>query len=192
MSTVSCPDGILGTSIRRDRNMRICEMGQSAGRRHRMARLRSPGSGKLVAGAWEQTIDTVVGIALVILVAISWVAYQSTDRLLETNRLTAETSAVIDALDQVVSDLVDAETGQRGYLLTGDQAYLAPYLTARDEIDADLQTLRTAATQSPERLEGSTTWRRSRSRGWHQSAVRSTLRRGRSSGRRGRRCSGAG
>jgi signal transduction histidine kinase/ActR/RegA family two-component response regulator len=106
-----------------------------------------------VAGAWEQTIDTVVGIALVILVAISWVAYQSTDRLLETNRLTAETSAVIDALDQVVSDLVDAETGQRGYLLTGDQAYLAPYLTASDEIDADLQTLRTAATQSPERLE---------------------------------------
>src|SRR5262249_37268562 len=94
-----------------------------------------------------------VGIALVALLAIAWVAYRSTDDLLETTRLTTETYTVVDALDQVVSDLVDAETGQRGFLLTGDPAYLGPYLSATDDIDADLTTLRTAAAQSSSRLE---------------------------------------
>ena len=40
-------------------------------------------------------------------------------------------------LSSVLSLLQDAETGQRGYLLTGDEAYLAPYTAAtRDVADA--------------------------------------------------------
>ena len=38
------------------------------------------------------------------------------------------------ALDQLKYALLDAETGQRGYLLTGDRAYLEPYLTARESL----------------------------------------------------------
>ena len=47
----------------------------------------------------------------------------------------------VDALNLVLSTLKDAETGQRGYLLTGNSTYLAPYTTAVGRIDAQLADL---------------------------------------------------
>jgi signal transduction histidine kinase len=41
----------------------------------------------------------------------------------------------------MISTLTDAETGQRGYLLTGDAAYLEPYRKARDRFGTQLETL---------------------------------------------------
>lgn len=37
--------------------------------------------------------------------------------------------------ERLISTLKDAETGQRGYLLTGDSTYLEPYLMATDSVD---------------------------------------------------------
>ena len=51
------------------------------------------------------------------------------------------TKYVISKTDNLLSDLKDAETGQRGYLLTGDKAFLDPYLTAKDEINGHLKEL---------------------------------------------------
>jgi two-component system sensor histidine kinase EvgS len=42
----------------------------------------------------------------------------------------------------LLSELKDAETGQRGYLLTGDEAFLEPYLAVRDSISGHLEELR--------------------------------------------------
>jgi signal transduction histidine kinase/CheY-like chemotaxis protein len=111
------------------------------------------GKRSLIAPSWERVIYAGVGVALVVLAGIAWLAYASTDDLVETTRLTTETNGVLDALDQVVSDLVDAETGQRGYLLTGDPVYLEPYNAATRDIDADVRTLRLAAMASPARLD---------------------------------------
>ena len=47
----------------------------------------------------------------------------------------------IGKLDHFVSGLQDIEIGQRGYLLTGDPAYLAPFETARGVLAADLDDL---------------------------------------------------
>jgi signal transduction histidine kinase len=51
------------------------------------------------------------------------------------------TNAVIRELDGVLAGLVDAETGQRGYIITGDTSYLAPYHTGRASADAHLTAL---------------------------------------------------
>ncbi len=45
------------------------------------------------------------------------------------------------SLYQVYIDLLDAETGQRGYLLTNDKSYLQPYRNAVARLDADLKDL---------------------------------------------------
>lgn len=45
-------------------------------------------------------------------------------------------------LEQVVSTLEDAETGQRGYLLTGERVYLEPYEQALSRIPGQLERLR--------------------------------------------------
>jgi PAS domain S-box-containing protein len=55
---------------------------------------------------------------------------------------------VLSALNQLqdfFSDLKDAETGQRGYLLTGEQPYLRPYANARPRIQTELEGLRQLA-----------------------------------------------
>lgn len=49
---------------------------------------------------------------------------------------------VLQAADMFLSQLKDAETGQRGYALTGTQAYLKPYLMLRDSIKDQLAALR--------------------------------------------------
>ena len=45
----------------------------------------------------------------------------------ETDRSITHTYLVIGHLDDLLSELKDAETGQRGFIITGDQKYLEPY-----------------------------------------------------------------
>ncbi len=53
--------------------------------------------------------------------------------------------------DALLSDLTAAESGQRGYLLTGDEAFLEPYLAARDSVPGQLEALRQLTSISAER-----------------------------------------
>jgi signal transduction histidine kinase len=46
------------------------------------------------------------------------------------------------SLQELQRHMLDAETGQRGYLLTGRKEYLTPYREANEEIDTTLQRLR--------------------------------------------------
>jgi signal transduction histidine kinase len=56
-------------------------------------------------------------------------------------------------LYRVLSGLQDAETGQRGYLLTGDNAYLAPYESATAVLGQELEAVGTAAADNPRQTE---------------------------------------
>ena len=49
---------------------------------------------------------------------------------------------LIDRADDFLSALKDAETGERGYALTGDEAFLEPYLAVRDRVGRQLNELR--------------------------------------------------
>jgi signal transduction histidine kinase len=49
---------------------------------------------------------------------------------------------VMRQLDGVLAGMVDAETGQRGYIITADSAYLEPYHSGKLEADAHLVALR--------------------------------------------------
>ncbi|MDD2845984.1 MAG: CHASE3 domain-containing protein, partial [Rhodoferax sp.] len=52
------------------------------------------------------------------------------------------TRTVISMANDLLSGLKDAETGQRGYALTGNEAYLQPYLAVRDQVIPALKALR--------------------------------------------------
>ena len=51
------------------------------------------------------------------------------------------TSQVVDRLDGLLAAVTDAETGNRGFLLTGDERYLAPYVGAANAARAHLREL---------------------------------------------------
>ena len=56
-------------------------------------------------------------------------------------------------LNRLMQNLLDAETGQRGYLLTGDQTYLDPYTSALEEINQNLDNLRLMFTPYKQELD---------------------------------------
>jgi CHASE3 domain sensor protein len=57
------------------------------------------------------------------------------------------------ASEMVLSKLKDAETGQRGYLLTGELAYLEPYQAAQQRLQADLASLEMSLSSSGGKAE---------------------------------------
>jgi methyl-accepting chemotaxis protein len=67
------------------------------------------------------------GAALVIFVIVGIVSYRNVEKQTEDAAWVAHTHKVIATLTQVMSAMQDAETGQRGFIITGDESYLAPY-----------------------------------------------------------------
>ena len=84
----------------------------------------------------------VVGPAGAVLV-VGWATNLWVERTREERTLVEQTGAVIEALDAAHADLLNAEVGERGYVLTGDSAFLEPYARSAAAIAGDLATLRT-------------------------------------------------
>src|SRR5579884_2646769 len=78
-------------------------------------------------------------LALVTVVALSYVEWRKYHR---ANSEVLETRAITHSVDRLLSDVLDAETGQRGYLLTGDDTYLNPYNRAIQSIPVELARLK--------------------------------------------------
>ncbi len=58
-----------------------------------------------------------------------------------------------NAINVLLQSMLDAETGQRGYLLTGNDAYLEPYDKAVANVQANLDTLRARFLNSADELQ---------------------------------------
>jgi signal transduction histidine kinase len=81
--------------------------------------------------------------------------YQSTAAIGKAQDWVQHTYVVITTIDQYKSALQDAETGQRGYILTGEPPYLEPYrraLEAIPRLQGDLQRLTADDPRQQERL----------------------------------------
>ncbi len=96
--------------------------------------------GKLVAG---------FGAALVILVCVGVLSYRRTLQEDEDGRWVAHTHLVLEKLDAVLTDLIDGETGQRGYIITGEESYLQPYRSALSYVRQDVKELRQLTVDNP-------------------------------------------
>ena len=58
-----------------------------------------------------------------------------------------------NAVNRLLQSMLDAETGQRGYLLTGNETYLEPYDKAVATVHANLDELRNRYLKSPDDLQ---------------------------------------
>jgi two-component sensor histidine kinase/CHASE3 domain sensor protein len=80
---------------------------------------------------------TALAMLLVVLLVIRTVDSERAQRA-QAQR----TSAVLDELSDISRASLNAETGHRGYMLTLDRRYLAPYFAGRDQIEPSLSRLR--------------------------------------------------
>jgi signal transduction histidine kinase len=83
-----------------------------------------------------------IGLVVAALVADAWLAYRNINVMLAGERSITESYLRLNTLQRVLAAVTDAETGQRGFLLTGDEEYLAPYNDTRAAIETDLRELK--------------------------------------------------
>ncbi|WAM26002.1 methyl-accepting chemotaxis protein [Myxococcus sp. NMCA1] len=89
------------------------------------------------------------GLSLLMLLIVAGVSFQG------ANQLTTSTAGLLTAhenfriIREVRALLMDAESGQRGFILTGDESYLVPYREAAVALQNDLSRLRDAMADHP-------------------------------------------
>src|SRR5688572_13331232 len=107
----------------------------------------------------ERQIPLAFIVALLLMVTISFFAYRSTTSLSEAIRWEKHTQEVLLELDETLNLTVDAETGARGFLITGEERFLEPYNQAQSNLDDNLKQLRaltidnSVQTQKLDRIE---------------------------------------
>src|SRR5579872_1069166 len=90
----------------------------------------------------KAALQMAVPLLLCVMVFNAYLAIRPFRRIQNQVALSLGSSAVQRNIARVLQDLTDMETGQRGYLLTEDGAYLQPYSEAKTRIANDLSALR--------------------------------------------------
>ena len=117
--------------------------------------------------SFKRNLLLLYGISFVLLIISAIASYTSIKSLLNSQEQVTHTNLVISKLENVISVLKDAETGQRGYLLSGQEKFLEPYngsLSKAYNLISNIKTLsgnNKAQLQSAEQLKQLVTMRMS-------------------------------
>ena len=93
-------------------------------------------------------ITTAFVLSLIIILALSYLLYESYVRSNAQNRRTEHAYKVILQTSELENFIKEAETGQRGYLLTNDSLFLQPYLRIRNDIKPGYDSLKRLVTNN--------------------------------------------
>ena len=89
------------------------------------------------------------GTALALLICVGLLSYWSVVQNASERQWVNHTHLVLEKLDSLSVNLIDAETGERGYLLTGKEPYLAPYNGAAGKVHENSKDLRELTADNP-------------------------------------------
>lgn len=113
---------------------------------------------------------TAFAALIVIIGAISFANYATLSSIQSSIGWTIHTYRVIQTTDAALAALVDQETGLRGYLVSGDQAFLEPYRKGEQAFDRALAEVTSLTSNNPQqqaRLEKL----RKHAATWHQTVA---------------------
>jgi len=88
-------------------------------------------------------------VAVLAVVLIAFFSYGSLQSRAQAAALVSHTFELVEQLQGLLSSVKDAETGQRGYLLTGNEQYLEPYNTAKSSLPGKLKSVRELTSGNP-------------------------------------------
>lgn len=92
-------------------------------------------------------------IAIFILLFLSSIAYKHNRGLNESTKLLMHTYEINIQLERLMSAIKDAETGQRGYMITRNSRFLTPYLFSRDKVNTSFITLKKLTADNPKQKQ---------------------------------------
>lgn len=89
-------------------------------------------------------------VSSALLIGIGTISYLSINQLVTTASLVTHTHKVLEDIANFSGSLQEAETGFRGYAITGNQAFLEPYQASRDEYPKLMKELRDLTADNPD------------------------------------------
>ncbi len=99
----------------------------------------------------EIRVPLAFALALLLLIVIGGFSYRTMTRLRAGVVVQAHTYEVLTQTEQLLKTLVDAETGARGFVLTGIDEFQQPYQDALQNFQPQLERLRQLTSDNPER-----------------------------------------
>jgi CHASE3 domain sensor protein len=90
----------------------------------------------------DQRTSIALAAVIVFFVVSGALAYLNIRTIRDGNQKVIQSQQTVTALSEILSAAQDAETGQRGFLLTGNERYLEPYRAALASIPARLESIR--------------------------------------------------
>ncbi len=90
-----------------------------------------------------------VSAAAALLLFVAGLSYWRLARNREDRQWVVHTYQVMAQLDGILQGMTDAETGERGYILTGDDSYLAPYQRGLGEVRESSNAVRKLTADNP-------------------------------------------
>jgi CHASE3 domain sensor protein/GAF domain-containing protein len=99
-----------------------------------------------IAAIWDKikklSIEILLIFSIIVLIVNTIVSVSNDNALEQNNRQLIHTYNVLQQVDALSIAIKEAETGQRGYLITGAEHYLQPYLAARTDANNVLDNLK--------------------------------------------------
>jgi CHASE3 domain sensor protein len=88
-------------------------------------------------------------VAVVTLLIVGGSSYLQIRQLVADQSAVSQANAVSNRIDLVLSTVKDAETGQRGFVITGRESYTQPYREAVSQVDGELDALEGSTAGDP-------------------------------------------
>ncbi|MCB4811040.1 CHASE3 domain-containing protein [Methylovorus menthalis] len=90
-----------------------------------------------------------MGIAMLLLATIAYLSFTRTEHFVTSSRWVDHTYTVLIQLDKVTAGLKEAESSERGYLLTNDRHFFRLYEDVVRKLPADMQKLQALTSDNP-------------------------------------------
>ena len=91
----------------------------------------------------KNTYIFLFSVLIAVLIIAAFISYNKIKEFDESVKWVMKSEEVKDNISEILSTLKDAETGQRGYLLSDDSLLLKPYIGAEEKINHLLAVLNT-------------------------------------------------
>lgn len=96
-----------------------------------------------LANSVIRQLQVVFSVSTVLLLISLMASFYSIRQLINNSQLVNHTNQVLLESENIISYMKDAETGQRGYLLTLNRTFLQPYTGSYDKVQTSYEELRT-------------------------------------------------
>lgn len=101
----------------------------------------------------QGTLTTIALAATVLIVAVNtWLALRSISELSDSQKWVDHTWQVINSLERVSGTLKGAESATRGFLITDNESYLAPYVEAQNQLPQQISDLEKLTSDNPSQV----------------------------------------